>query len=493
MNDFLKRGHNSTLTAQSFWKLGIKDAPSTLHANITQAWAAESKAKTLEKASLLPTVYQAFKRDYIILQVLAGVDTALKTLQGVLIGMLVDYLSGLDRTSIETQNRHEGQLRLGLLCGCTVAIVFSHHTFWFWGYRLGARAKWSLVALIYDKLLRVSASKVNPGQITALITVDAMRVEMALWATPFLWLAPVSTGIILWILSTLIGWAGVIGIVVIVATIPILAKLSAAGIAARRDATVFTATRTGIVGEVINGIRMMKMFAWERPYLKIIREAREQELKYLKTSVGYRLLNTSYGAIGTALLTLITFVTYYYLGDVLTAGAVYGSTSLFVVLRFTLQGMFPLAVSWSQDCMTSFKSIEAFLRLPEYSPVPRNKCGINEQPSIEFEKFTATLLVPPAAPKKPAAGSLPAAAPAKSGEANAASPPLQEVVLVRDLSALFTGPKLIGICGEFGSGKSSILNAILGELGASQGRVNVKGSVSFVSQKAWGRKFRTSF
>ena len=198
------------------------------------------------------------------MQFLGALDTCLKTLQGLYIGKLVGYLSSLEDVAESDMDHSEGTQTLSILCVICLLIICSHHTFWFWGYRLGARAKIGLIGLIYRKLLRISFTKLHPGDVTTLIAVDCVKMEMGLWTTPFLWIAPVLTGVVLYFLSGLIGWAGPVGVLFIVLTIPVQGIMSMQGVKSRRAATEFTAKRTGIVHEVISGVRMMKMFAWER-------------------------------------------------------------------------------------------------------------------------------------------------------------------------------------------------------------------------------------
>ena len=44
---------------------------------------------------------------------------------------------------------------------------------------------------------------------------------------------------------------------------------------------------------------------------------------------------------------------------------------------------------------------------------------------------------------------------------------------------------LVGVCGAVGSGKSSLLSAVLGQMILERGRVMVDGDFAYVSQQAW--------
>lgn len=45
--------------------------------------------------------------------------------------------------------------------------------------------------------------------------------------------------------------------------------------------------------------------------------------------------------------------------------------------------------------------------------------------------------------------------------------------------------QFVALIGEFGSGKSSILSAILGEMNCSDGSVSVNGTVAYADQNPW--------
>ncbi|CAM9569140.1 unnamed protein product, partial [Laminaria digitata] len=48
-----------------------------------------------------------------------------------------------------------------------------------------------------------------------------------------------------------------------------------------------------------------------------------------------------------------------------------------------------------------------------------------------------------------------------------------------------TAGKLVAVVGQVGSGKSSLVSALLGEMTKMEGRVSVDGSVAYVAQTAW--------
>lgn len=60
-----------------------------------------------------------------------------------------------------------------------------------------------------------------------------------------------------------------------------------------------------------------------------------------------------------------------------------------------------------------------------------------------------------------------------------------ETEILRNINLHVSKGSLVAIVGSVGSGKSSLLNAFLGEMDKMSGHVNTFGSIAYVSQQAW--------
>lgn len=82
-------------------------------------------------------------------------------------------------------------------------------------------------------------------------------------------------------------WAAVVGVVgILLKTVPIQTRLSRYTAALRMKVAQRTDNRIGIMNELINGIQVIKMYAWEIPFRKVVAEARRCEIKQIRYS-GY--------------------------------------------------------------------------------------------------------------------------------------------------------------------------------------------------------------
>lgn len=65
-----------------------------------------------------------------------------------------------------------------------------------------------------------------------------------------------------------------------------------------------------IINEFIQGIRVVKFYAWEKPFLKKVDEVREQELKHLRTFVIARAVNFGMMMFTPLLASIVTFIVF---------------------------------------------------------------------------------------------------------------------------------------------------------------------------------------
>lgn len=84
-----------------------------------------------------------------------------------------------------------------------------------------------MCSLIYRKALRLSQTalgETSPGKMVNLLSNDVCRIDWALYFYNFIWISPLLTVIVTFLVWFHIGLAGLIGIVVVLTTVPMLSK-----------------------------------------------------------------------------------------------------------------------------------------------------------------------------------------------------------------------------------------------------------------------------
>lgn len=214
--------------------------------------------------------------------------------------------------------------------------------------------------------------------------------------------------------------------------------------------------RIKLMNEILNGIKVLKLYAWELAFREKVLEIRQKELKVLKKSAYLAAMATFTWVCAPFLVALSTFAVYVKIdkNNVLDAQKAFVSLALFNILRFPLN-MLPMVISSIVEASVSLKRLRVFLSHEELDPD-----SIIRGPTTDAE------------------GSIIVKNATFSWSRN--DPPSLN-------SINFTVPEgsLIAVVGQVGCGKSSLLSALLGEMDKKEGYVVVKGSVAYVPQQAW--------
>eukprot|EP00075_Anas_platyrhynchos_P027019 XP_027316272.1 LOW QUALITY PROTEIN: canalicular multispecific organic anion transporter 1 [Anas platyrhynchos] len=323
-------------------------------------------------------------------------------------------------------------------------------------FHLGTNVRASLIAAIYKKALTMSSAtrkESTVGETVNLMSADAQRfMDMAnfihqLWSSP---LQIILSIVFLW---GELGPSVLAGIAVMVLLIPINGFLvaKAKGIQVRNMKN--KDERMKIMGEVLNGIKILKLFAWEPSFEKRINEIRARELKDLLNFTYLQSVSIFVFTCAPFLVSLASFAVYVLVdpNNVLDAQKAFTAISLFNVLRFPMS-MLPLVLSSLVQTNVSTARLERYLGGEEM-----------DTSAIHHDPFQAALCV----------SRMPRFPGSRMGAA------------IRDVTLDIKPGSLVAVVGAVGSGKSSLVSAMLGEMENIKGHINIQGSLAYVPQQAW--------
>ena len=121
------------------------------------------------------------------------------------------------------------------------------------------------------------------------------------------------------------------------------------------------------MNEIIAGMKVLKLYAWEIPFMQRIIKIRDVEIKMIKNAAYYYGALTSSFTITPVIVSLLSFGTYVAIdptNNVLTADKVFVCISLMNIIRLPLL-MFPYALIETVKLVLSLKRIEKFLNAEE--------------------------------------------------------------------------------------------------------------------------------
>ncbi|CAH1989483.1 unnamed protein product [Acanthoscelides obtectus] len=232
----------------------------------------------------------------------------------------------------------------------------------------------------------------------------------------------------------------------------------------KAKADVKTEERMEVMNEIISGIEVIKMYAWEKSFYEKIEEIRRAELKQIRRTSWIRAMFASFKLFLSQSALFLSVLGFILSGNVLTAIYVFTITSFFNVLRQTMVASVPTAVTTMTDAWISIKRITAFLTGKEISPnrirpmsmLPGSTRQSGEQlPAIAFLGVSAKW--------------------SQDGERN--------VLNKFDLEV--QRKETVAITGAVGCGKTSLLQVILNEVPVINGAVYVDGTISSTAQEPW--------
>lgn len=221
--------------------------------------------------------------------------------------------------------------------------------------------------------------------------------------------------------------------------------------------------RIKLMNEILNGIRVIKLYAWESPFLEKIGFIRNDlELATLKKlGVLSAVQNFTWSSI-PFLVSLTTFATFLATSSSpLTSEIAFVAISLFTLLQFPLT-VFPTVITSTIEASVSLYRIQGYLTAEEIDPE-----------AVQREDYRA---LPNWTPDVPLVelehGSF------KWSESDA------EVTL-RDINLRVKKGEVAAIVGRVGSGKSSLVSSLLGDMVKTEGKAILRGSVAYVPQQPW--------
>ncbi|XP_012560528.2 multidrug resistance-associated protein 1 isoform X1 [Hydra vulgaris] len=324
------------------------------------------------------------------------------------------------------------------------------------------RVRSSLLTAVYKKMFRLNnfgRVDFTVGEMVNLMTVDTQKCYDLLTYLNVLWSGPFQIIVSFVYLYLLMGWSILAGFGVLLFFIPISSCFSTFEKKFQAKQMVFKDRRSKFMNEILAGINILKLYSWEDSFIANILRIRNGELKLIKKAM---LLQANHGfalTLAPFLVSFLTFLVYVMLGNNLTAEKAFVAISLFNIIRFPLF-LLPMVIANIAQFRVSAKRLSKFLKSEELEPVLESD-DINSKNAIEICNGTFKW--------------------SDTGDA-----------ILQNISLKIPCGSLTAIVGQVGSGKSSLVSAILGEIKKVSGEVLVKDSISYVSQQPWiqNRSFR---
>ncbi|XP_043846485.1 ATP-binding cassette sub-family C member 4 [Dromiciops gliroides] len=457
LNPLFQIGHKRRLEEDDMYTVLPEDRSKALGEELQGYWDKEvlRAEKEARQPSLTKAIIKCFWKSYLILGIFTLIEESTKVVQPIFLGKIIEYFENYDPHNNVALNWAYGYA--AALSFCTLILAILHHLYFYHVQCVGMKLRVAMCHMIYRKALRLSNAamgKTTTGQIVNLLSNDVNKFDQVTIFLHFLWAGPIQAIAVTALLWMEIGVSCLGGMAVLLILLPVQSCFGKLFSSFRSQTAAFTDVRIRTMNEVIMGIRIIKMYAWEKSFAELITHLRRKEISKILKSSYLRGMNLASFFVASKIIVFVTFAIYVLLGNPISASHVFVAVTLYGAVRLTVTLFFPSAIERLSEALISIQRIKKFLILDEISHSSIHPLT-DEKALVHVQDFTSYW--------------------------DKAS----EIPTLQNLSFTVRPRELLAVVGPVGSGKSSLLSAVLGELPRYEGLVNVRGRVAYVSQQPW--------
>uniref|UniRef100_A0A8C1T0T9 ATP-binding cassette sub-family C member 5 n=1 Tax=Cyprinus carpio TaxID=7962 RepID=A0A8C1T0T9_CYPCA len=511
------RAHKeSCLKIEDVWGLSCHEASETNCQRLEWLWHEELKRRGKDVASL-SRVFWRFCQT----RMLVAIFSLLITMVAGFVGPAL-----LIRALLEYSQCAEVKLLYGLALVGGIFLMeltrsWSLAFMWAVSYRTAARLRGAALTFAFQKILRLRSTKdISTGELVNICSSDGQRLYEAVSVGCLLAGGPLVGILGLSYTIYFFGPTALVGSAIFVIFYPTMMLASRLTAYFRKRCVTVTDRRVRLMNEILGCIKFIKMYCWETAFANNIQRVRSEERRVLEWAGCVQSLTVGVAPVVVVIASVCTFTLHMALGYDLTAAQAFTVVAVFNSMTFALK-VTPLAVRALSEGSVAVKRFQKLFLMEDREPISSK----TEDPynAVEFKDATLAWEKTCGSPGKKSRAqqkrggmrrvlrreklSLYITAEdskGKSEEANAEHllthmeqespqstisstqsirPPLHKTLHRIDLC--IRKGSLVGVCGGVGSGKSSLLSALLGQMTLLGGSVAVNGDFAYVAQQAW--------
>ncbi|KAH7122420.1 multidrug resistance-associated protein 1 [Dendryphion nanum] len=460
MTPLMKRGYKTFLTQDDLWNLRKRDTTQATATAFTLAWGYELEKK---HPSLWVALFRSFGAPYFRGAVIKTISDVLNFAQPQLLRLLIAFVASYgDNSPIPPQPIARGAAIALAMFAVSVSQTACLHQYFQRSFETGMRIKSALTASIYSKSTRLSnegrASK-STGDIVNYMAVDTQRLQDLAQYGQQLWSAPFQIVLCMLSLYQLLGFSMFAGVGAMIIMIPVNGFIARIMKSLQKEQMKNKDARTRLMTEILNNMKSIKLYAWTTAFINRLNYIRNDlELKTLRKIGATQAFSNFTWSTTPFLVSCSTFGVFVLTQNKpLTTEIVFPALTLFNLLTFPL-AILPMVITAIVEASVAVGRITSYLLAEEL----QNDAVIREAGVDEVGEETVRIQ-----------------------DATFTWNKNEERVALQDINFSAHKGELSCIVGRVGSGKSSLLQAVLGDLYKMKGEVVLRGDTAYVPQQAW--------
>ncbi|CAG9767407.1 unnamed protein product [Ceutorhynchus assimilis] len=362
------------------------------------------------------------------------------------IGKLVSYFNPATTLTFE-----DAVFYACLMIGLKFLHAFYHQNYSIYLQQLAIQIRNSLCSLVYRKSLRLSPAAMNElglGNIITVITRDVVVFEKSVGMFNDMWIDVFRIFLVCYLIYAKMGPSGFVGVGSLLLVLPAQLYIGKCIKNLRLDLSKKTDERLQATQETLSAIKIIKMYTWEKVFVKKVEEKRVKEMEYLLKSAYLKSLTFLVGIFTSKIGLYALMMTYIYVAPYADAEVIFYVMRAYNDLKHSIGILIPIGLGKGAEIIASSQRINKVLNAEEIE-------GDNG------EEFKVARV-----------------------KASGVSVIIKDQVILKDITTEIK-PGLTVVTGPLGCGKSTLMKLFLKDVPVAKGKLLSHANFSYCSQDSW--------
>uniref|UniRef100_K3X2G5 Uncharacterized protein n=1 Tax=Globisporangium ultimum (strain ATCC 200006 / CBS 805.95 / DAOM BR144) TaxID=431595 RepID=K3X2G5_GLOUD len=494
-------GARKILEKEDIWAVCPNDACDQLYNRFVTHYAPTKQEKAPAPSGLFTisqvaiALLKTFRRDITIIFGNYLAYLTAMVLQPYLAQAILDYLNDRDNMF----GIDNGYVLVVLLAVVSFVGVSCLNYGFFMSSRVGVNMRSVMMDVVYQKALRLSCvarQAYTTGEIVTLMSVDSERIFNGMVTGPWIFIAPLAFIVTILLIALLFDVISALcGALLLVIVLYVSVKLADRIGDLQEELLEVVEERVKVTSEALQGIRVMKFYAWEESLARRVEKIRTVEVALYRRFHYLQIVNTNLLFLTPVFLGGLILGLYVILHGDMTVTDAYTLIAMVNISRLAVN-LFPMAIASISQANIAYGRIDAYLGSDELDATSSSNAIEQDQSSHTDDAPIGSILVrnaqfqwARATPSVVVVADTPVTEPVDGGDNENGDNPMpgDGGFVLEGVNLEVDAGSLVMIVGKVGSGKSSLLNALLGEMIVVDGNVAIDGEISYVSQESWIR------